>query len=84
MPEAERDGARIGGGPDAAPRRRRIRGKQKEGCWQLLHLPLVRFLERFPPGVFVETRSGFPVPAGTIRFSRNARLYSDGSAKHAF
>ncbi len=31
--------------------------------------------------MLIETRNGFPVPAGTIRFSKSARLYTDGSAK---
>jgi hypothetical protein len=75
------DGAVVPDNP--APTRRRIRGKRKEGCLQLLHLLVVSFKERFPPGVLVETRNGLPVPEGTVRFSRNARLYSDGSAKHA-
>ena len=48
---------------------------------QLLQLPVVQFKERFPQGVLVETRNGFPVAEGTIRFSRSARIYSDGFAK---
>ena len=42
----------------------------------------MQYKGQYPPGVLVETRQGFPVPAGTIRFSRSARLYTDGSADH--
>jgi hypothetical protein len=60
----------------------RIRGKQSEGSWQLLAPPVVEYKETYQPGVMVETRQGFPVPAGTVRFSKGARLYTDGSADH--
>ena len=78
-------GPPAGGGKEASAvadgPRRRTHGK-KRGSWQTLFCPVVRFRERHPAGVFVETRNGFPVPPGTIRFAKNARLYSDGSAKY--
>ena len=46
---------------------------------QLLQLPVVKFKERFPPGILVETHNGFPVPEGTIRFSCNATPFVTAS-----
>jgi hypothetical protein len=71
-------GAGSDEGPE--PKRRRLRGKQHDPEVGVLSVPRRVYSETFGPGEFWETRNGFPVPFGTVRFTRGARLFTDGSA----